>query len=72
MVYVGPVSVSSEVEQKAVRASFGCSFELIIMAEKPEIQNQDVLEDVVAEAKKQAEIDTVHQDEAMKVLATYE
>jgi hypothetical protein len=42
------------------------------MSEKPEIQNQDALEDVVAEARKQSEIDTVHQDEAMKVLASYE
>ncbi|KAK3054088.1 hypothetical protein LTR09_004866 [Extremus antarcticus] len=42
------------------------------MAETPDIQNQDVLEDVVADAKKHAEIDTVHQDEAMKVLATYD
>ncbi len=36
--------------------------------EKPEIQQQDALEANIDEAKK---IDTVHQDEAMKVLATY-
>lgn len=40
------------------------------MAEKPEIQQQDEVENIVAEAKK--EVDTVHQDEAMKVLATYD
>lgn len=40
------------------------------MAEKHEIQEPDRVESVVAEARK--EIDTVHQDEAMKVLATYD
>lgn len=39
------------------------------MADKPEIQRQDAVEDMVTEAK---EIDTVHQDEAMKVIATYD
>ena len=37
----------------------------------PEIQHVDSIEETVAEAKK-AGIDTVHQDEAMKVLATYD
>jgi hypothetical protein len=39
--------------------------------EKAETERHDGVEDVVAEAKKAAEVDTVHQDEAMKVLATY-
>jgi hypothetical protein len=39
------------------------------MSEKPEIEQQEAVESVVAEARK--EVDTVHQDEAMKVLATY-
>lgn len=42
------------------------------MAEKPDIQRQDAIEETIAEAKKAVEIDTVHQDEAMKVLATYD
>ena len=42
------------------------------MAEKPEIERHEAIEETVAEAKKAVEIDTVHQDEAMKVLATYD
>ena len=46
--------------------------------EKSDIQHveqeprRDSIEDTVAEARKAETIDTVHKDEAMKVLATYE
>ena len=44
------------------------------MAEKSDIQHHEIhdsIEDTVAEAKKTG-IETVHHDEAMKVLATYD
>lgn len=34
--------------------------------------HHDSIEDTIAEAKKASTIDTVHKDEAMKVLATYD
>jgi hypothetical protein len=43
--------------------------------EKPEIERHerhDSIEETIAEAKKAVTIDTVHKDEAMKVLATYD
>ena len=46
--------------------------------EKTDIQHveqpppRDSIEDTIAEARKAETIDTVHKDEAMKVLATYE
>jgi hypothetical protein len=44
-------------------------------SEKPEIERherRDSIEETIAEAKKAASIDTVHKDEGMKVLATYD
>lgn len=44
-------------------------------SEKTEIQHNehhDSIEETIAEAKQAVEIDTVHKDEAMKVLATYD
>ena len=35
-------------------------------------EHRDSIEDTVAEAKKATTIDTVHKDEAIKVLATYD
>ena len=43
--------------------------------EKSEIErneHRDSIEETIAEAKKATSIDTVHKDEAMKVLATYD
>ena len=42
------------------------------MAEKPEIEHNDHIEETVAESRKAQTVDTVHKDEAMRVLATYD